>query len=72
MSNKVLSLIKEAEGYYQELEKNRLVRLMPFQRYSGKWFYDDFKDIVVKFIERASNVPDGFSQAPGNVPLPLW
>ena len=27
MNNKVLSLIKEAEARYQELEKNRLVRL---------------------------------------------
>ena len=36
MNNKVLSLIKEAEAHYVDLEKNRLVRLMPFQRYSGK------------------------------------
>ena len=38
MNNKVLSLIKEAETHYQELEEDCLVRLMPFQRYSGKWF----------------------------------
>ena len=36
MNNKVFSLIKEAKAHYQELEKDRLVRLMPFQRYSGK------------------------------------
>ena len=35
MNNKVFSLIKEAKAHYQELEKDRLVRLMPFQRYSG-------------------------------------
>ena len=53
MNDKVLSLIKEAEAHYQELEKDCLVRLMPFQ--SG----------------RALNVPDGLSETPGNVPLPL-
>ena len=31
MNDKVLSLIKEAEAHYQELEKDCLVRLMPFQ-----------------------------------------
>ena len=53
MNDKVLSLIKEAEAHYQELEKDCLVRLMPFQR------------------GRALNVPDGLSETPGNVPLPL-
>ena len=31
MNDKVLSLIKEAEAHYQELEKDRLLRLMPSQ-----------------------------------------
>ena len=53
MNDKVPSLIKEAKTHYQELEKDRLVRLMPSQ--SG----------------RASNMPDGLLETPGNVPLPL-
>ena len=36
MNNKVFSLMKEVEAHYQELEEDHLVRLMPFQRYSGK------------------------------------
>ena len=53
MNKKVLSLIKEADAHYLELQEDRLVPLMPFH------------------FEKASNVLDGLSQAPGNVPLPL-
>ena len=50
MNNKVLSLIKEAEAHYQELEKDHLVRLMPFQHFIVvNDFNDDFKYILVKF-----------------------
>ena len=36
MNNNALSLMKEVEAHYQELEEDRLVRLMSFQRYRGK------------------------------------
>ena len=40
MNDKVLSLIKEAEAHYQELQEDRPVRLMPF---------DKRKDLVIHY-----------------------
>ena len=53
MNDKVLSLIKEAEAYYQELEKDRLVHLMPFHFLKFLvmclCLFDKRKDLVIHY-----------------------